>query len=246
MMKKKVYFLVFSFPLFINASNMGGINKNRNLLEQNSAEVMKTNAEENTSVKIGGDTCKIFSSDEGNPEKCWCPRGYIMCNEEDVLSVQKKLSEIAIKEERLKATPKWLQRLCDDSEKYGFKGMSVIIDYELSVICKEESTTEFADLKIIAAPDCMPLNVYEEEKKEDPVYSSTRKCSMNHFFLCKPVSNDVIQNCLFTPWTEWSECKENQRKRWRKVLRSSQNSNTDCLWENEIVDRNIMVEIEKC
>lgn len=245
-MKKGIIGFVFILPLFINNSIVWGINRNKNSLKQHLNDKLEGfyNISNDTSIKIGGDTCKIFSSDEGDKTRCWCPRGYILCNEEDVMDVKNKLSQIKNITERSNATPLWLKSLCDDSELYGFQNISVAIDSELSVICKENANKELADADIIGTSGYIPQEIYEEEKKKN-IFYSPRKCTVNSFYLCKPVSNDIV-NCTYTPWSEWSECTENKRKRWRKLLRSNQNNNNYCLWKNKIISSDLIVDTEDC
>ncbi|SCL97552.1 secreted protein with altered thrombospondin repeat domain, putative [Plasmodium chabaudi chabaudi] len=193
---------------------------------------------------VGADTCVIFSAKEGDPHNCWCPRGYIMCSEEDVTDLQTKLEKIEDKNARTKLTPSWVKILCDDSKEYGFKNMSVVIDYELAVICKDMSNKENPDFEIIGASGYIPNETVINEMKADPTYVP-RKCTVNNFYLCKQVENDNV-NCQYSPWSDWTPCIDNKQKRMKKVVRSNQNNTNFCLWNNKKIPRSIIEQTRSC
>ncbi|VWU52113.1 secreted protein with altered thrombospondin repeat domain [Hepatocystis sp. ex Piliocolobus tephrosceles] len=194
--------------------------------------------------RVDGDTCVIFAASEGDKNKCWCPRGYIMCSEEDVKHTQENLNKIENINERNERTPQWLKRLCDHSFVWGFNNMSIVIDFELAVLCKDESNKYKADFEITAASGYIPFEQVKNNLKADPTYTA-RMCSVNDFYLCRKVENDNV-NCLYSDWTEWSKCVDNKQKRTRKVLRSNQNNNNLCLWNNKQINNNIIHDVRPC
>ncbi|CRG94329.1 secreted protein with altered thrombospondin repeat domain, putative [Plasmodium gallinaceum] len=240
-------FLFFSI-FFYFAQNIT-LELNRKSSRKNSLDISDENEKKknkwlNLDPEINGNTCVIFSAKEGDLQNCWCPRGYIMCNEEDVTDIQVKLNQIKNEMERKRATPLWMQRLCDNSKDKGFKNMSVVIDYELAVICKEGSDKEHPDFEIIGASGYITKEEMQQKEKENPLYVP-RKCTVNSFYLCRKVENDNV-NCKYSPWSEWDTCIDKKQKRNRKVLRSNQNNNNFCLWNNKIIPRNIVEEIKSC
>ncbi|SPJ08368.1 secreted protein with altered thrombospondin repeat domain [Plasmodium sp. DRC-Itaito] len=251
-MKKSRFLLLSIFFCFV--TNISLEFKRKQKVELNSLQTNKNNdsiREEKikeggveSQPDVDGDTCVIFSSSEGNSRNCWCPRGYILCNEEDVLDVQDKLNEIKNKHERSLVTPLWMKRLCDNSKDVGFKSMSVVIDYELAVLCKDGSNKDYADFEIIGASGYITGEEMIEQQKRNPWYVP-RKCTVNNFYLCRKVENDNV-HCSYTPWSDWSTCKNNTQKRYRKVSRSNQNNENFCLWNDKIVPRNIMEQTRSC
>ncbi|KJP85509.1 hypothetical protein AK88_04860 [Plasmodium fragile] len=193
---------------------------------------------------VDGDTCLIFSATEGDRTNCWCPRGYIMCSEEDVLNVQSKLHQIKDLKLRNQVTPPWIKRLCDKSEQVGFKSMSVVIDYELAVLCNDESEKSNADFKIIGASGFVSNEQIIEETKRDATYVP-RKCTVNNFYLCRKVENDNV-GCQYSPWSSWGPCVDSKQSRTRKVMRSNQHNENFCLWNGKRIPRSIMEETRPC
>nr|WBV80599.1 secreted protein with altered thrombospondin repeat domain [Plasmodium knowlesi] len=194
--------------------------------------------------EVDGDMCVIFSASEGDPTKCWCPRGYIMCSEEDVRDVQSKLYEIKDLKQRNEVTPPWMKRLCDNSEEIGFKSMSVVIDYELAVLCNDGHEKGNADFKIIGASGFVPNEKIIQQKERDITYVP-RKCTVNNFYLCRKVEDDNV-GCQYSPWSPWSPCVNNKQRRTRKVMRSNQNNENFCLWNGKRIPRSIIEDTRPC
>ncbi|SBT86502.1 secreted protein with altered thrombospondin repeat domain, putative [Plasmodium malariae] len=252
-MMKNSRFLFFSIFFYLTRNSSLELSwKNTKIISfQNINEKNEENEKKRTRMRemdiipeIDGDTCVIFSAIEGDPQNCWCPRGYIMCSEEDVLDLQTKLSKIKDKNERSKVTPSWIKRLCDNSKEIGFKSMSVVIDYELAVICKDEHDNKNADFEIIGASGYITNEHVIEEMKKDLTYVP-RKCTVNNFYLCRKVENDNV-NCQYGPWSNWSACDGKKQRRTRKVLRSNQNNDNFCLWNGKKIPRNIIEETRTC
>ncbi|CRG98724.1 secreted protein with altered thrombospondin repeat domain, putative [Plasmodium relictum] len=244
---KKGFFLFFStfFYFLQNISlELNRKSSKNSSIDINGGNEKKKNNGINFDPEIEGNTCIIFSAREGDLKHCWCPRGYIMCNEEDVLDIQTKLNQIESKNQRNRVTPKWMKILCDNSKDKGFKNMSVVIDYELAVICKNKSDEENPDFEIIGASGYVSKEEIIEREKESSIYVP-RKCTVNHFYLCRKVENDNV-NCKYTEWSDWSECTDKIQRRSRKVVRSNQNNNNFCLWNNKIIPRNIIEETQPC
>ncbi|SBT75665.1 secreted protein with altered thrombospondin repeat domain, putative [Plasmodium ovale] len=251
MKKSSFWFFTISFYLTQNSSLELSrkfskvISLHSNDEKKNENEKKKTRMREiDIQPDVDGDTCVIFSSKEGDPKNCWCPRGYIMCSEEDVLDVQTKLHQIKDKAVRSRVTPSWIKRLCDNSKEIGFKSMSVVIDYEMAVLCKDGSDKQNPDFEIIGASGFISHEKVMEETQADPTYIP-RKCTVNNFYLCRKVENDNV-NCHYSPWSDWDTCKNNKQKRTRKVLRSNQNNDNFCLWNYKKIPRSIIEETRPC
>ncbi|GAW79483.1 secreted protein with altered thrombospondin repeat domain [Plasmodium gonderi] len=247
---------IFFFLIFFYLSQKNSLELSNKLSRTNSALTNddednfehvqnKTRTRQNaTLTEVDGDTCLIFSAKQGDPSNCWCPRGYIMCSEEDVRDVQSKLHKIKDLKDRNEVTPPWIKRLCDNSKEVGFKGMSVIIDYELAVLCNDENDKINADFKIIGASGFIPNEQVIEQTQKDPTYVP-RKCTVNNFYLCRKVENDNV-NCQYSPWSKWGPCIDNKQRRMRKVLRSNQNNDNFCLWNGKKIPRGIIEETRPC
>ncbi|CAI7718483.1 hypothetical protein PVIIG_06476 [Plasmodium vivax India VII] len=197
-----------------------------------------------SSPEVDGDTCFIFSAMEGDPTNCWCPRGYIMCSEEDVRDVQSKLHQIKDLKRRNEVTPSWMKRLCDNSEAVGFKGMSVVIDYELAVLCDDGKDKGNADFKIIGASGFVSNEEVIQQTERDTTYVP-RKCTVNNFYLCRKVDDDNV-GCQYSPWSPWGPCVNGRQRRTRKVMRSNQNNEELCLWNGKRIPRSIMEQTRPC
>ncbi|EUD66785.1 hypothetical protein C922_02770 [Plasmodium inui San Antonio 1] len=167
-----------------------------------------------------------------------------MCNEEDVRNVQSKLQQIKDVNMRNQVTPSWMKRLCDNSEQIGFKSMSVIIDYELAVLCNDENEKSNADFKIIGASGFISNEEIIQQTKRDTTYVP-RKCTVNNFYLCRKVEDDNV-SCQYSPWSPWGPCVDSKQRRTRKVMRSNQNNGDFCLWNGKRIPRSIMEETRPC
>lgn len=184
------------------------------------------------SVAVPGDQCIIFSTEEGDPDRCWCPDGYILCTWQDVEEVQKK---------DLKSP--WLQILCKNEIEGGFNGTLVYIDYELSVECKNDARNPPAFRYSLATPAAF---VDPNRLKEEG--SAARRCHGSRFFLCKPApnKNDKV-DCQITEWSNWDHlCINNIQRRYRTVIKSGEHGGKTCIWNGEFPREHKIEELREC
>ncbi|PFH32406.1 sporozoite protein with an altered thrombospondin repeat SPATR [Besnoitia besnoiti] len=57
-------------------------------------EASESSAEEEKPIPADGEQCIIFAAEEGDPDSCSCPEGFVLCNWQDVAAEQARVEKI--------------------------------------------------------------------------------------------------------------------------------------------------------
>eukprot|EP00923_Selenidium_pygospionis_P005438 GHVN01009168.1.p1 GENE.GHVN01009168.1~~GHVN01009168.1.p1 ORF type:complete len:215 (-),score=8.50 GHVN01009168.1:110-754(-) len=171
------------------------------------------------------DECLILNPLDGvDVQTCDCPPGFVLCSHEEV-------------QHRIDAgVNMWAfaSELCD-REKYP-EGSVIFVDYNHHIQCEIHSNADKPKIEFV-----------EHVLRDTAIPKGMYECYATQRFLCKRVFGKDRRDCKFGPWADWTVCNEKGlRKRRREVLSSGQHGGTECMWNNEPLDENRVVQTETC